>query len=61
MAEETRCIDCKEKVESPSRVAYLVKATGKRIVPLARCQKCRAEYERVRIGADKGLSVIEEK
>jgi hypothetical protein len=61
MAEETLCIDCKEKVESPSRVAYLVKATGKVIVPLARCQKCRGEYERIRVGDDKGLSVIEKK
>lgn len=58
MAEETFCVDCKVKVENPTHPAYLVKATGKTIIPLARCADCRAKYESLRVGVDKGLKIV---
>jgi hypothetical protein len=57
VANET-CIDCKAALTEVVRPEYLIKARGKTICPLPRCSSCRAEYEKIRVGTDKGLELI---
>ena len=58
VANET-CIDCKAALTEVARPQYLVKGSGKIICPLPRCSSCRAQYEKIRVGPDKGLKLID--